>query len=91
MRRENTAMQAELLTGSSPFEKLSELSAENTRRAVYLIRLESLMDAWKIAEVIGTDAHPLLYIIVINRGSQNQLKVGQTVLDDKGIMGQIIA
>lgn len=28
---------------------------------------------------------------MINRGSQNQLKVGQTVLDDKGIMGQIIA
>ena len=41
--------------------------------------------------MIGTDADPLRHIIVINRGSQNQLKVGQTVLDDKGIMGQIIA
>jgi rod shape-determining protein MreC len=40
--------------------------------------------------VIGTDADPLRHIIIINRGSANHLKVGQTVLDDKGIMGQII-
>ena len=44
----------------------------------------------EIAEVIGTDADPLRHIIVINRGSNNKLKVGQTVLDDMGIMGQII-
>lgn len=40
--------------------------------------------------MIGTDADPLRHIIVINRGSNNKLKVGQTVLDDMGIMGQII-
>lgn len=44
----------------------------------------------EIAEVIGTDADPLRHIIVINRGPNNKLKVGQTVLDDMGIMGQII-
>jgi rod shape-determining protein MreC len=44
----------------------------------------------EIAEVIGTDADPLRHIIVVNRGANSQLKVGQTVLDDKGIMGQII-
>ena len=44
----------------------------------------------EIAEVIGTDADPLRHIIIINRGSTDHLKVGQTVLDDKGIMGQII-
>ena len=42
----------------------------------------------EIAEVIGTDADPLRHIIIINRGEANHLKVGQTVLDDKGIMGQ---
>ena len=44
----------------------------------------------EIAEVIGTDADPLRHIIIINRGETNQIKVGQTVLDDKGIMGQVI-
>ena len=44
----------------------------------------------QIAEVIGTDADPLRHIIIINRGSVDHLKVGQTVLDDKGIMGQLI-
>ncbi|EZI48240.1 rod shape-determining protein MreC [Acinetobacter baumannii] len=90
LRRENTAMQAELLQAQVRLQKLSELSAENTR-------LRGLLDTpliidcrMEIAEVIGTDADPLRHIIIINRGAMDHLKVGQTVLDDKGIMGQII-
>jgi len=91
LRRENTAMQAELLQAQVRLQKLSELSAENTRLRGLLDTPLIIDGRMEIAEVIGTDADPLRHIIVINRGSQNQLKVGQTVLDDKGIMGQIIA
>ena len=90
LRRENTSMQAELLQAQVRLQKLSELSAENTRLRGLLdtpLIIDGRMD---IAEVIGTDADPLRHIIVINRGASSQLKVGQTVLDDKGIMGQVI-
>ena len=90
LRRENTAMQAELLQAQVRLQKLSELSAENTRLRGLLDTPLIIDGRMEIAEVIGTDADPLRHIIIINRGSSSQLRVGQTVLDDKGIMGQII-
>ncbi|MDR2248177.1 rod shape-determining protein MreC [Acinetobacter sp. XH1741] len=90
LRRENTAMQAELLQAQVRLQKLSELSAENTRLRGLLDTPLIIDGRMEIAEVIGTDADPLRHIIIINRGSMDHLKVGQTVLDDKGIMGQII-
>ena len=90
LRRENTAMQAELLQAQVRLQKLSELSAENTRLRGLLDTPLIIDGRMEISEVIGTDADPLRHIIIINRGAANQLKVGQTVLDDQGIMGQII-
>lgn len=90
LRRENTAMQAELLQDQVRLQKLSELSAENTRLRGLLDTPLIIDGRMEIAEVIGTDADPLRHIIIINRGAMDHLKVGQTVLDDKGIMGQII-
>ncbi|HFD2128474.1 TPA: rod shape-determining protein MreC [Acinetobacter baumannii] len=90
LRRENTAMQAELLQAQVRLQKLSELSAENTRLHGLLDTPLIIDGRMEIAEVIGTDADPLRHIIIINRGAMDHLKVGQTVLDDKGIMGQII-
>jgi len=90
LRRENTAMQAELLQAQVRLQKLSELSAENTRLRGLLDTPLIIDGRMEISEVIGTDADPLRHIIIINRGAANHLKVGQTVLDDQGIMGQII-
>ena len=90
LRRENTSMQAELLQAQVRLQKLSELSAENTRLRGLLDTPLIIDGRMEISEVIGTDADPLRHIIIINRGAANQLKVGQTVLDDQGIMGQII-
>ena len=90
LRRENTAMQAELLQAQVRLQKLSELSAENTRLRGLLDTPLIIDGRMEIAEVIGTDADPLRHIIIVNRGAACQLRVGQTVLDDKGIMGQLI-
>ncbi len=91
LRRENTALNAELLQANVRLQKISELSAENARLRGLLDTPLIIDGRMEIAEVIGMDADPLRHIIVINRGSANNLKVGQTVLDDRGIMGQIIA
>jgi len=90
LRRENTAMQAELLQAQVRLQKLSELSAENNRLRGLLDTPLIIDGRMQIAEVIGTDADPLRHIIIINRGAVDHLKVGQTVLDDKGIMGQLV-
>lgn len=91
LRRENTALKAELLQAQVRLQKLSELTAENTRLRG-LVNTPLLVDGRVvISEVIGVDPNPLKHIIIINKGTNDQLREGQTVLDDKGIIGQIIS
>ena len=90
LRRENTAMQAELLQAQVRLQKLSELSAENTRLRGLLNTPLIIDGRMEISEIIGTDPNPLRHTIVVNRGSTEHIRQGQTVLDDKGIMGQVI-
>lgn len=91
LRRENIALRAELSQAKVRLQKLSELSAENTRLRG-LVDTPLIIDGrMLITEIIGVDPNPLNHIIIINKGSSDQLQEGQTVLDDQGIMGQIIA
>lgn len=90
LRRENTAMRAELLQARVRLQKLAELSAENTRLRGLLNTPLIIDGRMLISEIIGTDTDPLRQILVINKGSLDQVKLGQTILDDKGIMGQVI-
>ena len=43
-----------------------------------------------LAQVIGTDTNLLKQIVVLNKGAQAGVQVGQTVIDEDGILGQII-
>ncbi len=90
LRRENTAMRAELLQAKVRLQKLAELSAENTRLRGLLNTPLIIDGRMLISEIIGTDTDPLRQILVINKGSLDQVKMGQTILDDKGIIGQVI-
>lgn len=90
LRRENTAMRAELLQARVRLQKLAELSAENTRLRGLLNTPLIIDGRMLISEIIGTDTDPLRQILVINKGRQEQVVEGQTVLDDKGVMGQIV-
>lgn len=91
LRRENTAMQAELLQAQVRLQKLAELSAENSRLRGLLDTPLILDGRLLIAEIIGTDTNPLRHILVINRGQKDGVFIGQTVLDNQGVMGQVLA
>lgn len=90
LRRENTAMRAELLQAKVRLQKLSELSAENTRLRGLLNTPLIIDGRMLISEIIGTDTDPLRQILIVNKGTTDQVVKGQTILDDQGIMGQVI-
>jgi len=91
LRRENTAMQAELLQAQVRLQKLAALSAENARLRGLLDTPLILDGRLRIAEIIGTDTDPLRHILVINRGQVDGVFVGQTILDNQGVVGQVLA
>ncbi len=90
LRRENAALKAERLQNNVRLQKLAELSAENTRLRGLLNTPLIIDGRMMISEIIGTDPDPLRFILVINRGLTDGVFVGQMVLDDKGVVGQVL-
>jgi rod shape-determining protein MreC len=90
LRRENAALKAERLQNNVRLQKLAELSAENTRLRGLLDTPLIIDGRMIISEIIGTDPDPLRQILVINRGQADGVFIGQMVMDDKGVVGQVV-
>lgn len=88
--RENLRLQTELLQARVKLQKQDHLSAENARLRGILSTTESNTHHLLLAQVIGTDTNPLKQIVVLNKGVADGVKIGQTVIDENGILGQII-
>ena len=71
--------------------KMAALVAENDRLRDLLGSAAKLQDNVLVAELIGVDPDPERYEIIIDKGSQSGVFVGQAVLDAQGLMGQVIA
>ena len=71
-------------------QKMNVLLAENTRLRKLLGASRKLSDTVIVAELLSVDQNPYRQLIELNKGSLDGLKDGQAVLDDYGIMGQII-
>ena len=70
--------------------KYSALEAENMRLRELLDSSIKIQDRVLIAEVLHVEMDPLKRQIIINKGSQDQAFIGQTVIDALGVVGQII-
>lgn len=89
LRRENIALKAELLQAQVRLQKLSELSAENTRLRG-LVNTPLIIDGRVlIAEIIGVDSNPLNHVVIINKGRHEQLQEGRLFLMIKGLWGRL--
>lgn len=87
---ENAYLKSQLLVLSGRLQKFSELSAENARLRG-LIDSSLVVDGRVlIAEIIGVDADPFRHIILINKGVDEGVYIGQPVLDARGVMGQVV-
>lgn len=89
-REENAYLKSQLLVLSGRLQKFSELAAENSRLRGLIDSSLVMDDRVQIAEIIGVDPDPFRHIIIISKGLNEGLYAGQSVLDARGIMGQVI-
>ncbi|MFZ1641319.1 MAG: rod shape-determining protein MreC [Candidatus Contendobacter sp.] len=98
---ENLAGRAELLAENArlrdkqvflnaQLQKLTTLEAENRRLRSLLESAVNAPERVLIAELLAVDFDPYRHHILLNRGRQHGIYVGQPVLDQQGIIGQII-
>ncbi|WP_339899729.1 rod shape-determining protein MreC [uncultured Gilvimarinus sp.] len=88
--QEKERLASELLIHQRKLQQMAALAAENVRLRQLLNATEILEDDVLVAELIGVSPNPLSHTLVLNRGSDDGVSVGQPVLDAKGLMGQVI-
>ena len=87
---DNKRLRAESLILKAKVQKLATLEAENVRLRELLNSSALLDDSVLVAELIALSPDPLRHQIVINKGEEDGLYVGQPVIDSQGLMGQVI-
>lgn len=90
LRRENLQLKAELIHAKAQLQQQDYLIAENSRLQGILSATQPNQFNLVLSQVIGTDSNPLRQIVVVNKGSNDKVSVGQTVIDEDGILGQVI-
>ena len=87
---ENAKLTHDAMLMNEQLQKLTFLQAENGRlRSLLNSPVENNMRR-EVAELMAVDNNPFSHQIIINKGAINEVFEGQPVLDDKGIVGQIM-
>jgi rod shape-determining protein MreC len=87
--KENARLQAEHLQLSSKLQKLESLQMENARLRALLESSVKVGDRVLEAELMNVDLDPYRHRVVLNKGSLNDVYLGQPILDAHGVMGQV--
>ena len=90
LQKENAELRQRELILQAKVEKMASLSAENARLRQLLNSSAHLDDSVLIAELIGVSSDPLRHIVIINKGRDAGVYVGQAVIDARGLVGQVI-
>jgi rod shape-determining protein MreC len=90
LARENEELQKETLILKAKVAKMAALSAENARLRQLLNSSAHVDDSVLIAELIAVASDPLRHVVVINKGRDAGVYVGQPVIDAHGLVGQVV-
>lgn len=87
---ENTRLRLQQTLFEARLQKLSALKAENQRLRELLQSSRNVGERVLIGELLAVDLEPFTRQVVLNKGSNNDVYLGQPLMDAKGISGQIV-
>ena len=87
---ENERLRMQQLLFKAQLQKLAALQVENVRLRELLQSSKKVGENVLIAELLRVDMDPFSRQIVINKGTNDNVYLGQPVLDAEGIMGQVV-
>ena len=90
LHRKITVLESELIFFRVKSEKMAALTSENNRLRGLLGSAAKLQDNVLVAELIGVNPAPEEQEVLIDKGSEDSVFVGQPVLDSLGLVGQVI-
>ncbi len=91
LRAEINSLRTELLIYKRELQKMATMAAENVRLRQLLNSAETMQDRVLIAELVGISPDPSIHTVMVNKGSEDGVYLGQPLLDAEGLMGQVVS
>lgn len=89
LQSENEQLRKEMLLMRAQLQKYAALQSENQRMRRLLMSSQSVGERVRVAELLKVEMDPFSRKIVINKGSNDGVYIGQSLLDASGVVGQI--
>jgi len=90
LMEQNERLQRENLVLQGRSHQMASLQAENVRLRALLNSSAMLRDDVLVAELIGVSPDPVRHQVVLNKGAEDGVVVGQPLIDADGLLGQIV-
>jgi len=88
---ENTKLQAQMLILQSKMQRLVALQKENAQLRLLLQSSLQVPGRVQVARLLAVSLNEDLMQVIVDQGANDQVYVGQPVLDAYGVMGQVIS
>lgn len=88
--RKNREYEARHLESRVQLQKLDILEKENDRLRNLLSATSKKTERLLISEIINVDVDPYRQLILLNKGSKDDVYQGQPIIDAQGIVGQVV-
>ncbi len=87
----NQKLEEQLFLLRSDLLRLNQLSQENERLRGLLGSPIQADSRKMVAEILAVDSDPFVHKVVIDRGERNGVFEGQPVVNDQGVVGQVVS
>jgi rod shape-determining protein MreC len=87
---ENERLHRENLVLQGRSHQMSSLQAENVRLRALLNSAALVRDDVLVAELVGVSPDPARHQLILNKGENDGVYVGQPLIDAAGLLGQIV-
>jgi rod shape-determining protein MreC len=87
--QENYVLKQQAFEHQVALQRLSTIQAENEHLRSLLNGDIPIQPKAILGEISHTGRDPFTNVVVVNRGSQHNIKAGQAVVDSKGVIGQV--
>jgi rod shape-determining protein MreC len=89
MLRKNKDLADQLLAQQSRLQRLESMEQENQRLRALLDGSGRLEIDYQFAELVDVDLDPFSHRVMIDRGQDRDVEIGQAVIDGAGVVGQV--
>lgn len=89
--RENAALQKQNLENQAALLRYQALQQENIRLRRLFDAREKIESPAVMAEILSDERDPFSRKVIVDRGLQAHVAVGSAVIDDRGVIGQVLS